>query len=120
MAFRGRVLKSVLIEKNMSMKMARMVIEGTIEQCTKDGYKVSVVVVDNAGAVGGSLRGDGTSLATLEFARKKANTARVRNQTSLEFMTFTDNPANAGLRQNAKVVAIGGWNPGGLPASGSL
>jgi uncharacterized protein GlcG (DUF336 family) len=103
--------QSALVEKNVSMKMAQMIIEGTIEQCTKDGYKVSVVVVDNAGAVRGSLRGDGTSPATLEFARKKAYTARVRNQTSLEFMTFTDNPANAGLRQIPDVVAIGGGVP---------
>jgi len=33
-------------EKNVSMKMALMIIDGTLEQCTKDGYKVSVVVVD--------------------------------------------------------------------------
>src|SRR5215475_9196848 len=29
------------VEKNVSMKMALMIIEGTLEQCTKDGYKVS-------------------------------------------------------------------------------
>jgi uncharacterized protein GlcG (DUF336 family) len=103
--------QSALLEKNVSMKMTQMVIEATIDQCTKDGYKVSVVVVDNAGAVRGSLRGDGTSPATVEFARKKAYTARVRNQTSLEFMAFTDNPANAGLRQIPDVVAIGGGVP---------
>lgn len=113
--------QSALIEKNVSMKMAQMIIEGTIDQCTKDGYKVSVVVVDNAGAVRGSLRGDGTSPATVEFARKKAYTARVRNQTSLEFMAFTDNPANAGLRQIPDVVAIGGGVPltiGGVAIGG--
>ena len=30
------------VEKNVSMKMALMIIEGALEQCTKDGYKVSV------------------------------------------------------------------------------
>jgi uncharacterized protein GlcG (DUF336 family) len=103
--------QSVLVEKNVSMKMVQMIIDASIEQCTKDGYKVSVVVVDNAGTVRGSMRGDGTSPATMEFARKKAYTARVRNQTSLEFMTLTDNPANAGLRQIPDVVAIGGGVP---------
>jgi len=103
--------QAVLVEKNVSMKMVQMIIDGTIEQCTKDGYKVSVVVVDNSGAVRGSLRGDGTSPHTIEFARKKAYTARIRNQTSLEFMAFTDNPANAGLRQIPDVVAIGGGVP---------
>jgi uncharacterized protein GlcG (DUF336 family) len=107
----GAHAQAVLAEKNVSMKMVQMVIDGTIEQCTKDGYKVSVVVVDNAGIVRGSLRGDGTSPHTIEFARKKAYTARTRNQTSLEFMAQTEIPANAGLRQIPDVVAIGGGVP---------
>ena len=37
------------VEKNVSMAMALAIIQGTIEQCTKDGYKVSVVIVDKAG-----------------------------------------------------------------------
>ena len=32
-------------EKNVSMKMALMIIEGTLEQCAKDGYKVSITIV---------------------------------------------------------------------------
>ena len=43
------------VEKNVSMKMALMIIEGTLEQCTKDGYKVSVVVVDKGGNVAASV-----------------------------------------------------------------
>ena len=73
------------VEKNVSMKMALMIIEGTLEQCTKDGYKVSVVVVDKAGNVAASVRGDGTNPHTMEFGRLKAYTARTRGQTSLEF-----------------------------------
>jgi hypothetical protein len=34
------------VEKNISMKMALMIIEGALEQCARDGYRVSVVVVD--------------------------------------------------------------------------
>ena len=45
-----------LTEKNVSMKMALAIIEGAIEQCTKDGYKVSVVIVSNDGVVRASLR----------------------------------------------------------------
>ena len=43
------------------MKMALMIIEGTLEQCTKDGYKVSITIVDKGGNVAASLRGDGTN-----------------------------------------------------------
>ena len=100
-----------LTEKNVSMKMAQAIIDGTIEQCTKDGYKVSVVVVDYAGLVHASLRGDGTNPHTMEFARKKAYTARTRGQTSLEFMKLTDNPASAYLRQIPDTVAVGGGVP---------
>jgi uncharacterized protein GlcG (DUF336 family) len=100
-----------LIEKNVSMKMALAIIDGTLAQCAKDGYKVSVVIVDNAGLVRASLRGDGTSPHTMEFARKKAYTARVRGQTSLEFMKLTDDPASANLRQIPDVVTIGGGVP---------
>ena len=87
------------VEKNVSMKMALMIIEGTLEQCTKDGYKVSVVVVDKAGNVAASVRGDGTNPHTMEFGRLKADTARTRGQTSLEFKNLTDKPENAFLKQ---------------------
>jgi uncharacterized protein GlcG (DUF336 family) len=100
-----------LTEKNVSMKMALMIIDATLEQCAKDGYKVSVVIVDNAGLVRASIRGDGTNPHTLEFARKKAYTARTRGQTSLEFMKLTDNPASAYLRQIPDVVAVAGGVP---------
>ena len=116
-----------LTEKNVSMKMAQMIIDGTIEQCTKDGYKVSVVIVDNAGLVRASLRGDGTNPHTMEFARRKAYTARTRGQTSLEFMKLTEQPANAYLRQIPDTVAVGGGVPikagdaviGGVGVSGA-
>ncbi len=98
-------------EKNVSMKMALMIIEGTLEQCTKDGYKVSVIIVDKAGNVAASVRGDGTNPHTMEFGRLKAYTARTRGQTSLEFKTLTDKPENAYLKQIPNVVAVGGGVP---------
>jgi uncharacterized protein GlcG (DUF336 family) len=99
------------VEKNVSMAMAMAIIQGTIEQCTKDGYKVSVTVVDKAGNVAGSVRGDGTNPHTMEFSRLKAYTSRTRGQTSLEFMKLTSDPANAYLRQIPGVVAVGGGAP---------
>src|SRR5262245_42671561 len=114
-------------EKNVSMKMALMIIDGTLEQCTKDGYKVSVVVVDKGGNVAASVRGDGTNPHTVEFGRLKAYTARTRGQTSLEFKNLTDKPENAYLKQIPNVVAVGGGVPiksgneviGGVGVSGA-
>ena len=99
------------VEKNVSMAMALAIIQGTLEQCTKDGYKVSVVIVDKGGNVAASIRGDGTNPHTMEFSRLKAYTSRTRGQTSLEFMKLTSDPANAYLRQIPGVVAVGGGAP---------
>jgi uncharacterized protein GlcG (DUF336 family) len=114
-------------EKNVSMGLALAIIQGTLEQCTKDGYKVSITIVDKAGNVAASIRGDGTNPHTMEFSRLKAYTSRTRGQTSLEFMKLTSDPANAYLRQIPNVVAVGGGVPikagneiiGGVGVSGA-
>jgi uncharacterized protein GlcG (DUF336 family) len=115
------------VEKNVSMAMSIAIMQGAIEQCTKDGYKVSVVIVDKGGNVAGSVRGDGTGPHTMEFARLKAYTARTRNQTSLQTMKLLEDPANAFIRQIPNVVGVGGGVPiragnetiGGVGVSGA-
>src|SRR5882762_6820667 len=87
------------VEKNVSMAMAMAVMQGVLDQCTKDGFKVSVVIVDKGGNVAASVRGDGTGPHTMEFARMKAYTARTRSQTSLATMKQMEDPANAFLKQ---------------------
>ena len=99
------------VEKNVSMAMAMAVMQGALDQCTMDGYKVSVVIVDKGGNVAGSIRGDGTGPHTMEFARMKAYTARTRNQTSLQTMKLLEDPANAFIRQIPNVVGVGGGVP---------
>ena len=98
-------------ERNVSMAMAQAIITGAIDECTKSSYRVSVVIVDKAGQLAAALRGDGTSPATVEFARMKAYTARVRNQTSQEFAAATASGDRMALRQIPGVVAIGGGVP---------
>jgi uncharacterized protein GlcG (DUF336 family) len=114
-------------EKNVSMKMALMIIDGALEQCTKDGYRVSVAIVDKGGNLAASLRGDGTNPHTMEFARLKAYTSRTRGQTSLEVQKLMEKPENAWLKQIPNVVGIGGGVPikvgsetiGGVGVSGA-
>src|SRR5580692_1427121 len=101
----------VQVEKNISMAMSLAIIEGAIEQCTKDGYKVSVTIVDKSGNVAAQLRGDGTGPHTMEFSRMKAYTSRTRNQTSLQTMKMMEDPANAFIRQIPNVVGVGGGVP---------
>jgi uncharacterized protein GlcG (DUF336 family) len=99
------------VEKNVSMTLSMAVMQGALDQCTKDGYKVSVVIVDKGGNVAASVRGDGTGPHTMEFARMKAYTARTRNQTSLQTMKLLEDPANAFIRQIPTVVGVGGGVP---------
>jgi uncharacterized protein GlcG (DUF336 family) len=98
-------------EHNVSMGMSLAIISGALEQCSKDGYKVSITIVDKAGLVAASVRGDGTNPHTLEFSRMKAYTSRTRGQTSLEFMQASSTPEGALLRQIPGTVAIGGGVP---------
>ena len=115
------------MEKNVSMALSMAIMQGAIDQCTKDGFKVSVVIVDKGGNVAASVRGDGTGPHTMEFARMKAYTARTRNQTSLQTMKLLEDPANAFIRQIPNVVGVGGGVPikagaetiGGVGVSGA-
>ena len=117
----------VQVEKNISMAMSLAIIQGALEQCTKDGYKVSITIVDKGGNVAAQLRGDGTNPHTMEFSRLKAYTARTRNQTSLQTMKMLEDPANAFIRQIPGVVGVGGGVPiragneviGGVGVSGA-
>jgi uncharacterized protein GlcG (DUF336 family) len=115
------------VEKNVSMAMSMAIMQAALDQCTKDGYKVSVVIVDKGGNVAAAGRGGGTGPHTMEFARMKAYTARTRNQTSLATMKQMEDPANAFLRQIPNVVGVGGGVPikagneaiGGVGVSGA-
>jgi uncharacterized protein GlcG (DUF336 family) len=114
-------------EKNVSMKMAMMIIDGALEQCTKDGYKVTVAIVDKGGNLFATVRGDGTNPHTMEFARLKAYTSRTRGQPSLEVQKLMEKPENAWIKQIPNVVGIGGGVPikagnetiGGVGVSGA-
>ena len=99
------------LQRDISMKMALAIVEGAIERCASDGYKVSVVVLGRAGDLVASLRGDGTKPHMLEFARLKAYTADTnpRDETSLQFKKSSEERAY--LKQIPGIVFIGGGVP---------
>jgi uncharacterized protein GlcG (DUF336 family) len=114
-------------EHNVSMAMALAIIQGALEQCTKDGLKISITIVDKAGNVAAQLRGDGTNPHTTELSRLKAYTARTRGITSLAVKKLAEDPANSYLKYIPQVVMVGGGVPikvgneviGGVGASGA-
>jgi uncharacterized protein GlcG (DUF336 family) len=98
-----------------------------METCTKQGFQVSVNVVDRAGAVKVMLRGDGANPHTVENSQRKAYTARTFRISSGEFRDRTQDASRAAQRSLSGVIAIQGGLPimvgndviGGVGVSGS-
>ena len=52
--------QAVIMERQLSFDAARTMATAALETCRKNGYRVSVTVVDNAGDVRAAYRDDGT------------------------------------------------------------
>src|SRR5882724_12644043 len=97
----------VLSEKNISIKMALVIAETALNECTP---RVSVAVLDRAGRLRVFLQGDGASPHNLELARRKAYTALTFRQTSAEWATRTETTLS-GQRMLADVIPLAGGVP---------
>ncbi len=62
-------------ETVLPVSLAAKAASAALEKCTKDGYKVSVAVVDKAGVLKVLMRADGAGPHTTDSSRKKAYTA---------------------------------------------
>ena len=119
--------QGVRMEPNVSMDLANAIMNAAMDRCSKDGYRVSVAVVDRAGQMIAFLRADGTAPHTTELARRKAYTARTFRRSSLEWAKRSEEPAFAGQRSLTDVIALGGGLPinvgndtiGGVGVSGA-
>ncbi len=63
----------VLTQRNIGMELARDIASETVLACRKQGYQVSVVVVDRSATVRAALRDDLAARFTLQIAEEKAN-----------------------------------------------
>lgn len=97
----------VLMEPNVSVRMAMTIAETALAEC---GSRVTVAVVDRTGRLRVFLQGDGASPHNLELARRKAYTAETFGRTSLEWAQRTETQ-NAGQRALADVIT----QQGGVP-----
>jgi uncharacterized protein GlcG (DUF336 family) len=117
----------VLIEKNLSVKMAMTIAETALAEC---GARVSVAVVDRAGRLKVFLQGDGAAPHNIELARRKAYTANTFGRTSLEWAKRTETnvpgqrmltdviPLQGGVPIKAGEATIGGVGLSGAPNGG--
>ena len=119
--------QGVVMQKNLSLGMAKAIAEGTIAACKAKGFNTSAAVVDRAGQVMVILRDEQATAQTVEMARRKAYTARMFRTPTLEFQKRTADPAFAAQRDVADILALGGGVPiavgseiiGGVGSSGS-
>jgi uncharacterized protein GlcG (DUF336 family) len=117
-----------LTERNVSLQLARSLADAAIAACKKDGFDVTVAVVDRAGDLKLLMRHDTSNPHNADLARRKAYTSRTYGFSSMEFRNRTAGGSElAGQRQLAEVIALGGGVPiligneriGGLGLSGS-
>jgi len=119
--------QGVVMQRNLSLEMAKTIAEGVIAECKSKGFNVASAVVDRAGQVMVMLRPEQATVQQLEMSRRKAYTARMFRTTTLEFQKRTAEGPNAAQRQIADILALGGGVPirvgddviGGVGSSGS-
>jgi uncharacterized protein GlcG (DUF336 family) len=115
------------MQRNISLAMAKMMAEATLNECKGKGFSTAAAVVDRAGQVLVILRDEAASAQTVEMARRKAYTARMFRMSTAEFAKRTMEPAFAPQRDVADILALSGGVPvqvgndviGGIGSSGS-
>ena len=125
--------QGVMIERNLSLALAKDIAVAAIQCSEKMGYHVSITVVDRSGETLVLLRGDGSNPHTLENSRRKAYTARTFKMSSGAFADayFANDhvrvaqaslpgviPLQGGLPINVGADTIGGIGVSGSPGGG--
>jgi len=104
--------QGVVMQRNLSLGMARTIAEASLAACREKGYHTTVAVVDRAGQVLVILRDEQASPQTAEMARRKAYTARTFRTTTQEFQKRTaENPQYAAQRNLTDILALSGGAP---------
>lgn len=103
--------QGIVMQRNVSLAMARTIAEATLAECQSKGYHTSAVVLDRAGDLIVSLRDEQAPPQTLEMARRKAYTSRVFRMTTMDFQKRTQDPAYAAQRDLSDILALGGGAP---------
>ena len=95
----------VLMQRDVSLKMALTVAETAIAECEKAGNDVSVAVVDRAGRLRVFLQGDKAAPHNIELAERKAYTARTKRRVKRPFSRrCSPSPSAASLMQEVSAA----------------
>jgi uncharacterized protein GlcG (DUF336 family) len=93
--------------------LAGQAIQASLDACKKDGYRVSVSVVDRAGVLRAMARADGAGPHTVDSSRKKAYTAASLRRPTTELAELINKvPSLQALREiNDQILMLGGGLP---------
>jgi uncharacterized protein GlcG (DUF336 family) len=110
----GAAAQGLVTQKALSVEMAQMVVQGTIERCRADGFRASVSVIDAGGHLKAFARDEGTGLHTIDLSRRKAYTAltfATRFASTLEFATARGSTLGSAASNVEGTVGVGGGVP---------
>jgi uncharacterized protein GlcG (DUF336 family) len=122
------VAQGVVMQRNLSLAMAKTMAEAALAECKSKGFNTSAAVVDRAGQVLVIMRDEQATPQTADMARRKAYTARMYRITTMEFQKRTaDDPARVAQRDLVDILALSGGVPiqvgndtiGGIGSAGS-
>ena len=104
--------QGVVMQRNLSLPLAKTIAEATLAECKAKGFNTSAAVVDRSGQLMVLLRDEQAGPQTAEMARRKAYTARMFRMTTADFQKRTagDTPY-AGQRDLADILALSGGVP---------
>lgn len=120
--------QGVVMQRNLSLPLAKAIAEATLAECKAKGYNTSAVVVDRAGQTLVMLRDEQSTPNQAEMARRKAYTARMFRIPTAEFQKRTaEDPGRAAQRDLPDILALSGGIPiqvgtetiGGVGSAGS-
>ncbi len=97
----------------LPLAMAVQAADAALEQCRRNGYQVSVAVVDEGGVLRAQLRADGAGVHTVDSSRRKAYTAASMKAPTARFADLIARlPQVQGLRDmNDSILMLGGGLP---------
>lgn len=116
----------VVNDKSIGMELARDIASETINACRKNGYHISVVVVDRFGLLRAALRDDLASRFTLEIAERKANMSVMAWSDSGQFKKARpdiqqelNHISGIIVMEGGIKIVAGGYNLGAVGVSGA-
>lgn len=100
-------------EAVLPMGLAGKAIQASLDACHKDGYRVSVSIVDRAGVLRAMARADGAGPHTVDSSKKKAYTAVSLRRPTTELAELINKvPTLQALREvNDQMLMLGGGLP---------